>query len=299
MARILRSVIVQDYTPAADGSFTWDLPVNPLSYISLVIKALNVTNEATVAEIAAMLTNIQVLHRGTSIFQLSGVDLLALNAILLRHTPLLLNQVATDDATRALMLIIPMGRKLLHPDEAFPETKSGELQLRLTVDIANAGADGLILQVESTEIPDAHPSRHLKVTTLTLTPSATGQTDLDLPIRNAYSGILLWGTTVPTGTAWTTTIDQVKLLADNTESMFSLANWEALHGDLINRIGHQPGYILADGDDMIGHYAYMDFAPNDEDLYLLETPGLSALKLRITAGDTNPLRALPIELVSH
>lgn len=292
----LRSVIVQDVTPAADGTFTYDLPVNPLSHINLTIMCLNLTNEATMAEIAALITNVQVLHRGTSIIQLSGPDLLALDHVLYGKAPILSNQVATDNATRWLGLIIPLGRQFMNPNECFPESKAGELQLRLTVDIANAGADGLILQVETTELHGARPSRFLKCTTLTSTPAAVGAHDVDLPIRNVYAGLLLWATTKPTGTVWTATIDQVKLLADNTERLFSLANWESLHADLLTRPGHEPGYILADADDHIAHYSFMDFSPANRDDFLLDTTPLSALKLRVTAGDTNPLRVLPLEL---
>ncbi len=292
----LRSVIVQNETPAADGSFTWDLPVNPLSHINLTIMALNVTNEATIWEIAALVSNIQVLHRGTSIFQMSASDLLALNHVLYGKAPILVNQVATDNATRSLSLIIPMGRNILNPGECFPDSKAGELQLRLTVDIANVGADGLILQVETTEILGARPSRFVKSTTLVSTPAATGAHDIDLPIRNVYAGILIHSTTVPTGTAWTTTVDQVKLLADNTERLFSLANWGSLHGDLLTRCGHEPGYILADADDHIYCYSFMDFTPENRDDFLLDTSGLSSLKLRVTAGDTSQIRVLPLEL---
>ena len=297
MSRFLRSVIVQDETPAADGSFTYDLPVNPLSHINLTLKCLNVTNEATIAEILAMISNIEVLHRGTSIFQLSAADLNALDYALLRNVPINGNQVATDNATRYHGLIIPFGRRCYDPNECFPASKSGELKLRLTVDIANAGADGLILQVETVELLDATPARFLKCTTLTKTPAATGACDVPLPISYLYAGILLWGTTVPTGTAWTATIDQVKLLADNTELLYSLANWESLHSDLLLRVGHRPGHIVAATDHGIVNYALMDFSPNNGDDFLLNSAPFSSLTLRVTAGDTNPLRALPIELV--
>jgi len=294
--QFLRTVIVQDVTPAADGDVTYDLPVNPVSHINLTIKCLNVTNEATVAEIAALIVNVQVLHRGTSIIQMSGPDLLALNHLLLRHAPIVANQIATDNATRSLALIIPFGRTLYNPSECFPESKAGELQLRLTVDIENAGADGLILQIEATELLGASPSRHLKATTLTTTPAATGAHDIDLPIENPYAGIMLWGTTIPATTAWTTTIDQVKLLADNTEIFYSLANWESLHAEIVTRPGHQPGYILADGDDQIAHYSYLDFSPHDKDDFLLNSGPLSSLKLRVTVGNADAIRVIPVEL---
>jgi hypothetical protein len=293
----LRTVIVNDVTPPADGTYAYDLPVNPLSHLVLTIKALNVTNEATIAEILAMVSNIEVTHRGTNIIQMSAADLFALDCILFGKVPIGLNLIATDNATRAVTLIVPFGRRIMDPSEAFPSSKAGELQLKLTVDIANAGADGLILQVEAVELLDANPSRYLKATTLTKTPAATGALDVDLPIQNHFAGILLYGTTIPATTAWTTTIDQVKLLADNTERLVSLSNWESLHGDLLTRVGHEPGLILASGDDEIAHYAFLDFTPDNRDDFLLDTEPLSALKLRITAGDTNALRVIPIELV--
>jgi hypothetical protein len=297
MKPFIRTTIVQDVTPAADGSYTYDLPVNPVSHINLIIKCLNVTNEATVPQILDLITNIEVLHRGTSIIQCSARDLYALDHILFRNPPMVGNQVATDNATRYVGLTIPFGRKIFSGKECFPMSKAGELKLRLTVDIATAEADGLILLVEATELPAETPTRFLKYTTLTKTPSATGAVDVPLPISYEYAGIVIWGTTIPTGTAWTATIDQAKLLGDNTEVYYSLTNWEALHSDLLNRIGHRPGHIVASTDDHIANWCYLDFDPMDNDDLLLNSKSFNSLTLRITAGDTNPLRVLPVELV--
>lgn len=293
----LRSIIIDNATPAADGTYTYDLPVNPVSHLMLVIKALNITNEATPAEILAMISNVHVLHRGTSILQLSATHLNALDRLLFGKTPIGANQVATDDATRFIALPVPFGRRLYNPDECFPESKAGELQLQLTVDIANAGADGLILQLEACELLGATPSRYLKTTTLTHTPAAAGDSDVDLPLGNLYSALMLWGTTIPTGTAWTTTIDKIKLLLDNVEHYVSSENWEALRGELILRPGHEPGWTIAAGDDDIANWAIVDFDPARDDKFLLDTAPLSSAKLRVTAGDTNPLNVFPLELV--
>lgn len=296
--RFIRSVQVQDVTPSDDGTVTYDLPVNPCSHLIFTIKALNVTDEATIAQLLDLVTNVEVLHRGSSITQMSAADLYALDFALLGKAPVALNMIATDNATRALSLIIPFGRQAFNPAECFPESKAGELQLQATVDIATSDADGLILQVESVELIGARPTRYLKATTLTKTPAATGSTDLDLPIAHTLAGVLLYSTTVPATTAWTTTIDKVKLLADNSEVLFSEANWECLHGDLIFRCGDEPGHTTARGDDSIAHYALMDFSPRNIDDFLLDTRPFSSLKLKITAGDTNALRAIPLELVT-
>lgn len=293
----IRSVVVDDKTPAADGVEQYDLPVGPLSHITLTIKCLNVTDEATVQNILALVPKIEVLHRGSSIYSISAVDLFALNAILYGSLPYALNLIATDNATRAVTLIIPFGRGLYNPEECFPDTKSGELVLSLTVDIATAEADGLIILAESTELVNARPARYLKVTTLNFTPSATGEMDVDLPIQAEQAGILLWGTTVAATTAWTATIDKVKLLRDNKEFMVSSSKWEALQDSISYRLGHQPGHIAASGDPELAHHGFLDFTYLNQDAYLVDTRGMSSWVLRITAGDTNAGRVLPLELL--
>lgn len=298
MADFLRSVIVQNATIAASDVKTYDLPVNPLSHIILNMQGLNVTDEATLAQILARLAKVEVLWKGASIISMSGADLFAWNAIFFGQMPLVSNQVATDNATRNITLLIPFGRKLYNPAECFPATKKGELQLQVTFSSSETDLDNIVLQVETVELFNGAPTQYMKITTLTKTPAATGDNEVDLPINNKLAGIMIFSTTVPTGTAVTTTVDTVKLLADNKETLFGLANWESLHGELINRIGHRQDYDGSTDNNDINKYALMDFSPKGMDEYLLDTSNFASLKLRVSAGDTNVLRALPIEIVS-
>lgn len=292
-----RSVIAQNTAIVASQVITLDLPVNPLSHLMLNLQGLNVTDEATLAQILARMSKIEVLHRGASIISLSGADLHAMNALMLGNMPILTNQVATDNATRNVTLILPFGRSLYDPKECFPATRKGELQLQITFSSSEADIDNLVLQVEAIELFGATPEQFLKLTTLTKTPTATGDLDIDLPINNRIAGIGLFSTTVPTTTVTTKTINSVKLLADNKENMFSLANWESLHGEALNRIGHREDYDGSADNDDISKYAIMDFSPKNSDDFLLDTKGFANLKLRINAGDTNVLRLLVQELV--
>ena len=292
-----RTIIVDNVTPPADGTYTFDLPVAPLSHLNLTLQALNVAAaEATPEEICDIVTNVRVLYQGTSIIQMSARDLLALNHVLLRRQPIIFNQVAAISSTRALGLIIPMGRKPFNPDECFPESKAGDLQLQLTVAIAPTALTGAILQVEAVELPDARPSQHLKATTLSETFTATGDQDMPLPIRNRYAGILVYSSIVPTTTSWNTVADQLKLLADNTERLYHACNWESLHADLVFRCGMYPGYIPASGDDDIVKYSLIDFDPLGDSQFLLETRDLAGLLLRITVGIAGTVRLIPLEI---
>ena len=295
--QIIRSVIVQDETPAADGVYAYDLPVNPLSHIDLIIKCLNVTVEATLANVLSMIPKIEVLYKGQGIVSMSAADLFALNCLQYFKAPVLTNRVATDNAVRSLGLRIPMGRWPFNPNECFPAARKGEFQLQLTVDIAVVNADGLILQVETVELIGAEPSQYQHISTMARTPSATGQLDIDLPIGNLLAGVLMFSTTVPTGIVWTTTIDQARLLVDNMEAQYAKANWESMHSDLIDRIGYEGDYSAAGGNDLIYQYALMDLDPSLDLAYAVETAGRSSVKVRIEAGDTQPVRLLPVEIV--
>lgn len=294
--KFIKSVLAQDEAITASDVKTYDLPVNPLSHITFTLKALNVTDEATPAELLARLTKIEVLHRGSSILSMSGADLYAYNAITFGKMPIIANQIATDNATRYLTLLIPFGRKLMDPAECFPETKKGELKLRITLSSSEAACDGVIYQIETTELLGASPENYLKATTISKTP-VVGENDVDLPIGNDILGVLFFGTTIVATTAWTCTIDKVKFLVDNVETNFSQTNWESMHGDLMSRIGQRQENDASADDDDIGHYALMDMDPNKDNVFAVESAGKSRVHLKITAGDTNALRAIPIELV--
>ena len=57
--KFIRSVIAQDESISASDVKTYDLPVNPLSYINLTVRGFNVTDEMTLAEILEKLERIK------------------------------------------------------------------------------------------------------------------------------------------------------------------------------------------------------------------------------------------------
>jgi len=313
-----RSVIANDIT-AADGTVTYNLNIRPTSHLVYTVKVLNAgaNTKATLAQILGGVENIQVSRFGQNILSVSAVDLYALNCILLGREPWQENVRNLDDSTRALSLIIPFGRKLYNPAECMPANSAGELTLQLTLDIADTGYDGMITLIEQIELPGATPANMLKYCTKAYTPTATGAAEVDLPRGNPYTGILLWGTTVPTGIVWTTTIDQIRLLVNNEEHYYGNTHWEALHGELINRCApagawgekiHLENSATAYTqnadtnaeeacDTALNNHAYMDFAPGGNDDFILGTADLAGLKLEVTAGDTNPTRITPVELM--
>ena len=312
-----RSVIASDITEA-DGVKTYDLQIRPTSHLVIGVKVLNLTanTKATRAQILGALEKVEILRFGATEVALSGADLYALNCILLGHEPIQHNVTNLENSTRMIPLIVPFGRKLYDPNECFPETKAGESVLKLTIDIADTGYDGYISLIEQVELPGAKPKNYLRYMTKDYTPTATGAYEVDLPRGVPYVGILLWGTTVPTGTAWTTTIDKLRLLVNNTERYYGQCNWETLNAELINKCDPTTHYddhihmgelgteftqntdvdVAEQNDNALSNYIYLDFSPRGGDDFLLQTKDLTGLTLDITAGDTNATRIIPVEL---
>lgn len=293
-----RTVIADDVSVAASSVTTFDMPVNPISHLMFTMRFLNVTDEATLAQILARISNVTVTRFGQAIFNLSGADLQKLNFLMYGKAPILGNQVATDNAARFISMIIPFSRKPYDQNEGLPATLRGELKIQVTLSATETDVDNVSLQIEAIEMLGAAPKRYLKVTTLTQTLVSGVDNDLNLPIGNVYAGIMLFSTTVPTGTAFTTTADKVRFLLDNVERNYVTSNWESLHGELLLRPGHTEVYdASADNDDVV-NYGLLDFSPANDDTYLVDTKGKSQCVLKITAGDANPVRVFPIELVS-
>jgi len=298
MSDFIRSVVAQNASIAAGETVTYDLPTNPLSHLIFTIRGLNVTDEASLGQILSRLTSVNILYRGSNIISMNGADLNAMNAMLFGHAPMLENQVATDNAARTLSLIIPLGRKLYDGSECFPATNRGELQCQIVLDSTVTDIDNIAYQIESVELPGAKPTAFLKATTLSLTPASVGAVDLALPIANKYAYIMLYSTTVPSGTTFTTTISKLKLLANSKETYYALANWESLHGELVNIIGQLEQYDASADNDDFNNYSLLNFDPTKDGAYILDSKGMSQLVLRVTAGDTNIFRAITMELVA-
>jgi len=317
----IKSVLSSERTIVAGEQVTYDLPVNPLSYIDLRFTALQSALNTLVdpTDFLGLVTSVEVLWRGSSLISGSLRDLAMLTAALMGYWPDLQNHGNAVNQRISMTFKIPFGRRLFWSEEILPPVRRGELQLRLTYVTPFVDMVTPIEHIETLEIPDATPSRFLKYTTLPKTPSAAGDHDMDLPIGNPLIGALLFSTTVPAGTAETTSIDALKLLVDNVEFMYSLSRWEELHADFLKRAGaalpriwnHQhmydPTLVAANqttdraqgATSDLRQYGYLDFDPLVDPAmgYALITAGRARVHLRISADDTAAIRVLPIEMI--
>lgn len=319
MAAFIHSILEAQAAVSADGDEVVDLPVNPLSVILVHIAPLNstatISNYRLLEGLLSAVDNVRVTHKGSAVVDGSGVDLAVLALLWHRLGIWQSNAVETDNDRRSLVLPILFGRRAYGPDEAFPETRKGEFQLRLTWDIADTGFDGLRRSIETIELPEASPEFVQKVTTLSQTFAATGQNDIELPIGNVMRAVLLFGTTGFAGASPVPSLGELQFMRDNRQTHYSASDFEVLRGTHgLGGVGFPAGFSHHHGVNAAGagqedtqqpdmtsaiddNYVLMDLDPTRDDEYSVDTSGAGRVNVRVDAETADAVRALPVERV--
>lgn len=316
-----KTVVVPSTAVTTNQVLSAELPVNPLTYLdlTLLVKQSVLHTIVDPPDILADLSLVEVLLRGDPIISMSLQDLAAYSYATLGEWPDLVNHGnAAGQAIRATFRI-PFGRRRFWAQECLPPFRRGDLILRLTAGSAFTDQSEVKVQVEATEILDATPVRYIKATTFSKTPTATGDNDADLPIGNRITKVVLFSTTVPSGTSEVTTVDKVAVLVDNVRLFYPETEWEAIHADFLAK-GHAGLPRIHDHQHMydptlaaanqttdraqgeaftLRQYGLLDFDPlTDPEMgYALLTAGRSRVHLRVTAGDTQQFRYIPAEVI--
>lgn len=318
MSEFIHSVLAQNEAVAVSTVITYDLPVNPLSFIFVTLRFQQ--NKADIQvdwdNVDAMISKLEVLYKGSPVFSANGSDIEALQCMLLGYEPWICNRLGDDDEYTFFTFLIPLTRFLYSPVECFPRSTRGELQLQITYAAAFTDIDGVSAQIETVELPDASPTQYLRTTTLSVTPSAAGEMDVELPIGNRIAGVLFFGTTVPLADANVQTLTYGQLLVDNMRHYFSQTNFETwrqlaalkhkppiAHGYHIHQLDasafaqYMDTSVVKYRNDRCIQHLFWDFDPMMDGVYYLETAGASDVIARVYAGDTSAIRVLPLELV--
>ena len=319
MAKFLQSMVVTNQSITAGDVVTEDLPVHPLSHALVTVKFAQdqANTQLTFANVLAMLTRIEVLYKGAAVYALNGLDCFAIGRMVVGFESWGVNATGTDNDLLSFTFLVPFGRTLFNPKECYPASMRGELQIQLTFASSFTQIDAVTMQISSFELLEAAPEEYLRCTTLSRTPTATGDTSIDLPIGNRLSDIVVWGTTIPLADAGTTTIQNVRLQVDNVEQYYTREFFEGLHNSAGRRMP-APGYwaghnhqqdaasyaqyldssAVKPGNHVLSNHLWLPIDINRDGEFALDTRGLSDLELVIDAGDTNPLRVIPCEMVS-
>lgn len=316
--RFLHSTVVQEQAIGADGIYTFDLAVNPLSVVYVTFRPLNDTgtlaNFARYRQICQAANRLSILFRGESIVSMKGEDIAAMNYFRHGIVPPEANFDNVDNERRAVVLPVLLGRYPWQPNSCFPATRRGELVLELDMDIADTGYDGMRISVDCLELLDAKPKEYEKKVQITQTWAATGDQDMDLPPGNLNRGILLFGTTGFGGAAPAPSWGRIKTLLDNQEHGYANVDFEVAHmlsslwGRMPMITDHKHGYDgssagIAEtantfdvGDDLL-NYAFLDYDPTGDDTFSLDTRKASRFHLRANAETADAVRAIPVEVI--
>jgi len=315
----IHSVLAQDEPVVAGSTAPYDLPVNPLSFVLVTLKYTRTDAAAdgipTYPIVLALMAKIEVLYKGSAIFSMSGADAVAAGLLVAGFESWGHNYLGAALEETSFTFLVPMTRTLYSERECFPRSTRGELQLQITYAAALTGATAVKAQIETVELPQAAPEQYLRMTTLSLTPAVAGEHDVELPIGNPISELVLFGTTFPAGVADAATLGYLQILVDNHRRFYSHTNFETVH-NMAGRMRCPPGYWFGHqhwlealtsltgwqfpGNHMLKEYVHLPFDIFRDGRYALETAGKSDVVLRIgvDVGATTALRVIPCEIVA-
>lgn len=316
-----QTVAINDQLLTADGTYSFDLPTNPLSIILVALRPLNDTgtlaNFNSYRNIAAALDRISVLYRGESVVGMRGEDAAALAYFRHGIMPFQGMHLDTDDFRRCVVLPIFLGRGPYDPSSCFPKTKRGDLTLEISADIADTGYDGLRISAECIELLDAKPKEYEKKVQVTQTFSATGDVDVQLPLGGPCRGLLLFGTTPFTGATPAPSWGRVRTVIDNKEIGYAATDFEVaqmmhtlwgrqppMYDAHIHRVttdGNAQTALATNGGPIsVGtgfhQYAWLDFDPTQDDAHTIDTKGKD-FRIRANAETADAVRVVPIEVI--
>jgi hypothetical protein len=310
---LIHSQAVQLQDPAADGIFTHELAVNPLSVVLIKLAPLNDTGTigdfVSYLELCDAINRVSILHRGQSIFNMTGRDAAMMAALRNRAVPWMANHALTNNHRICGVLPIFLGRRAYDPKSCFPASRSGELVLELDLDVADTGYDDLQYSVDTIELMGASPTEYERKVSLSRTFGASGINDVDLPVGNLVRGILCFGTTSFTGATPAPTLGRIKTVVDNVEIGYSSIDFEVAHSlpglrgmgvpAYDGHIHGTDGTILPSGVGSGGwqNYCFLDFDPMHDDSLSLDTNGMSRFQVRSDAEAAEAVRMIPIERI--
>lgn len=311
----IRSVLVPPVALVASSTAQFEMGVNPISHLDIIVDAIvnGAQGALTGSAVMAFLSSIRVTGRGVALYDASGPDAMAISNFILRKGIRMHASPATSSQIIRVGVTIPFSRSMYMLDEGLPGFKRGDLLLELDTGALPGTMTSANVKVIQHEILAGNPTHYLRSTTLSFTPAATGDVDIDLPLGNVMTGITLFGTTVPTAAVTTASIERARLLLDNQEWGIVSARWDDLtmmaalrnpyplymteHEHVENLAAAYAQFPITgpinDVSSTLGNYGYMDFDPTGDMLFSPNLAEPASAVCRINAGATDAIRLIP------
>lgn len=286
------SVPERGLNAGVNGPF--DLPVNPVSFLLLHVRADAGVNPPDFQQLLGHLSSITVSFKGTQIVSMSGVDLARYVHHIWGKAIPIENFNAPSPALVSFTLPIPFSRKPYWNKEAFPATRRGEFTVVIERAATLTNIANPVFAVEAVQLLEAEPNQFLKMVTLSRA-ITVGDADFELPIGNPFLGLQVFSPTAMGNSPISETIRRARLLLDNVEYDY---------GDTAFDVARTIGWLRgSDFNDYTGltsnirNYAFMDFDPMMDDSFMVETEGRASVRLRFITDVAGTVRVTPLELV--
>jgi hypothetical protein len=295
----LKQVVVNDYDPPADGSYTWQLSDQPLGAVWITVKADVKAVDVDMAEVLAALTTIDVWMGGFNVVHYAhGIDAMIMNCKLKGAWPYCVNSSQVVDDVVGYTFPIMFGAPYLNEKMCLPDSHSNRKTLTLGVDIDTGVIDDVLLDIAEVILPGATPAGCIKQEEHAVATKGTGDQDLWLQTNWNLLKLNLRSPTVPTGTAFTSTIERAGLEINDFAFGYKSVPWEILHGELMDELegagpveahSHLVAGPLACGfpihlESWIANFAELDFFFNFDLKWAAPLAGASTAKLKYNEG---------------
>ena len=290
----LHELSVTERTLAAGENGPFDLPVNPVSFLLLHVRADAGVAAPDFNQLLGHIERLVVSFKGTQIVSMSGVDLVRMVHRIWGRGINIENFNAVAPGLVSFTLPIPFSRKPYWPKEAFPATRRGEFTVQITRTAALTNIANPVFAVESVQLLEAEPTQFLKMVTLSRA-VAIGDADFELPIGNPFLALQIFSPTAMGNTPISETIRRMRLLLDNVEYDYA---------DTAFDVARSIGFLRSSDNgefsglpSLMRNYVYMDFDPLMDESYIVDTEGRASVRLRFVPDVSGTVRVTPLELV--
>lgn len=290
----LHETITQERSLNTLENGPFDLPVNPISFLLLHIRAECGVSAADFQQLLGHIQAFSVSFKGTQIINMAGVDLARVVHHLWGKSVHIENFGAVSPALVSITIPIPFSRKAYWPNEGFPATRRGELIYTVTRTAALTNIANPVFSLEAVQMLESEPKQFLKMVTLSRS-IVTGDADFELPIGNPFIGLQVFSPTAMGNAPISETIRRMRMLLDNVEFDYADTAFDVARTIGWLRSTDQGNYVGQPS--LIRNYAYLDFDPLMDDSMMVETEGRASVRLRFQPDVAGTVRVTPVEMV--
>jgi hypothetical protein len=313
MSPYLKSLVQQDFTPGADGVYTWELTDQPLAAVWLTIKGALVKKDVCIDDMLDSITSLDVWMGSFNVQHYThAIKALMANCKLKQAWPYMVNSDQYKTHVVGVTFPLMFGAPYLNTNMCLPSSLNNRKRLDLGLDIVTTSLTGLELDICQMIMPGASPVGCIKQEEIPVANAAVGEQDIWLQHNWDLLKLLIYSPTVPTTTAYTCTVHRATMEINDFPWGYNGVPWEHLHAELMDEL-EGPGDIenhfhrqgAASGetgyamniDHWSGHFGQMDFFFEKDLKWRAPTAGASSVKLKVVTGVAEAYSIVPIEYV--